>query len=160
MAKGNSASQSSPAGPPASLKHSDSGSQNSKNQKSILGFFQKKSTNGSLPPLTADAASSPSKTIETTKRLVKRPAVRRTSSQTLTPAPSSDAAEAPNQDDTMQDRVHEKLVVKGLPSPITPITGAVDGNGSQGGASDSLGFNSPSRKVTITIMLFPAHALT
>lgn len=149
MAKGDGPTQSSPAAPPPSLKKSDSGSQNSKNQKSILGFFQKKSTDRSLPPLIKGAAASPSAIVGATKRLVKRPAARRHSGQTLTPAPSSDAAECPNQDDAMQCTVHEKQGVKCLPSPTTPIPGAVDGNGIHGGVTDSLGFNSPSRKVTI-----------
>lgn len=149
MAKGNGATQSSPAAPSPSLKKSDSGSQSSKNQKSILGFFQKKSTTGSLPPLTGDAASSPSTTVGAMKRLVKRPAARRHSSQTLTPAPSSDAAECPDQDDAMHYHGHEKQGPKCLPSPITPLPGTVDVNGIQGAVTDPLGFNSPSRKVPI-----------
>ena len=149
MAKVNGAIQSSPAGPPPSLKKSNSGSQNSKNQKSILGFFQKRSTDGSSLPLSEDVSPSPSVAIESSKRLVKRPAARRTSSQTLTPAPSSDAVEGPNAEDLME--YSDQSIHRGncLPSPVTPVTGAVDGSGSQGRVTDPLGFNSPSRKVRI-----------
>ena len=154
MAKGHGATDSSPAAPPPSLKKSNSGSQTSKNQKSILGFFQKKSTDSSLPALTRDAGSSPSTNGGATKRLAKRPATKRGSSQTLTPAPSSDAAEGFDLENVMEGGRHQINGPNALPSPITPVTRPVDGNDSRANMDDLLSFNSPSRKVVDP--LFPS----
>ncbi len=152
MAKWNTATESSPAAPPPSLKKSTSGSQTSKNQKSILGFFQKKSTDHSLPLTNGevrDISFSPSLNGGATKRLAKRPAAKRGSSQTLTPVPSSDAAEALSPEDDSEYGVNQTSEDNGLPSPITPFNGAGDGSVCQGGVTDLLSFNSPSRKVSI-----------
>lgn len=141
-----SSSQSANETPPAppSLKKSSS---SSKNQTSIAGFFRKKDPaaavngapkiNGSSLPV----HSSPKK--NGLKKSIGAP------SQTLTPAPSSDAAEEVKDDhDKRMSNLNGGLVSNGLPSPITPAgtigvcDGAVDDAAPKG-------FYSPSRKVRL-----------
>ncbi len=149
MAKGSGDIESSPAAPPPSLKKSNSGSQTSKNQKSILGFFQKKSTDSPPLPKNGTSLSSPMPQGVARKRLANRPAAMRSSSQALTPAPSSDAAEGLTSEDIMDEKGDQAVGENGLPSPVTPMNGTSKGNGFQGGATDLLTFNSPSRKVNL-----------
>lgn len=125
--------------PPASLKKSTS---SSKNQTSIAGFFRKKdpeaSTNGT-PKINGSAL--PVTTISKTNgSKIHRGA----SSQSLTPALSSDAAEEiQDEEDARSTRPIIKQASNGLPSPITPASVADQE------ADDAVpkGFYSPSRKV-------------
>jgi DNA mismatch repair protein MSH6 len=103
MAKGSGTASSPPASTPA-LKRSTSSTQNMKNQRSILGFFQKSSpaTPSTAPrkaPPPAEPASSPAqRAADTRSSIQKKPA------PNLTPAPSSDAIE-PDEDDTATPKV-------------------------------------------------------
>lgn len=132
------------AGPPnpPSLQKSTS----SKSQKSILGFFQKKPA-GTLQPQVNGVPSSTSPAAITTTLPIGSPKKRDTQklvhkaparvSQHLTPAPSSDAIEDDDEDQTVQPARKRKMN-NSLPSPVTP------GN-VEAGVVD-LG-SSPSRKV-------------
>ncbi|KAL9001712.1 MAG: hypothetical protein Q9188_005324 [Gyalolechia gomerana] len=122
--------RSTPAGQPPTLKKSSSsGLSGSKNQKTLMGFFQKKPLNSSpcetngLPPVNGSAT--------------------RGYSSSLTPAPSSDALEEP--DSLLKVSSPKDIgLANGLPSPVTPAIVAVTGQST--GANGLLHFNSPSRK--------------
>ena len=132
-----------PTPAPPSLKKSASGSQSSKNQTSIAGFFQRKAsapavngtppTNGSVLPV----RNSPS---HKTKRSTEG------SNQSLTPAPSSDAVEQEERDAPRPVVAKGHTKGNGLPSPITPA-GIVNGDSPVQGHTIPTGFYSPSRKV-------------
>ena len=151
-------SDSSPAAPPPTLKKSTSGSQSSKNQKSILGFFQKKATDSpqSLSRGTSKINRPSTQTDGVAKKiLAKRPA--RGSSQSLTPAPSSDALE---ELDVQDEEAYKKGIMdkeNGLPSPITPVPGLGGDGFPDIEPSSSLNFSSPSRKVSITTLWHPIN---
>lgn len=103
MAKGSGVASSPPASTPA-LKRSTSSTQNMKNQRSILGFFQKSSpaTPSTAPRKAApptEPASSPAQRAAETKSFIKK-----TSTPNLTPAPSSDAIE-PDEHDSATPKV-------------------------------------------------------
>lgn len=121
---------STPKHPP--LKKSSSGSQSSKSQKSITGFFQKKlaETCQESPILPAPA-----------KKLSRDP------SSSLTPAPSSDALEYPEEMDGLVIGKDAGEKSTGLPSPITPLNGGKVA-ASQNPINLPFGFSSPSRKVS------------
>lgn len=155
MDKSNATTGSSPAAPPPSLKKSTSASsQTSKGQKSILGFFQKRTSDGSsLPPSGGNSkenGSSPLVHGGATMRLSKRTATKRDSGPILTPVPSSDAAEASSPWGDVEYENNQDGGKNGLPSPITPLNGVVEGNGFQGGVTKLLNFSSPSRKVVFS----------
>src|SRR5438876_8149131 len=104
MSKSKSGVQSSPVSDPPSTKKSSSSmakEKDMKNQKSILKFFQKKSTDAGSSPISNSGASSPlndstrSSNIPIRKPVLKK-ASRSGSSANLTPAPSSDAPEPPD----------------------------------------------------------------
>ena len=103
--------------PPPSLKKSTS---SSKNQTSIAGFFKKASMQH-----TPNGNARPTSTVLPVNGLAKMGTVKNTprgSSQSLTPAPSSDAAEEPH-DEVEQPEPGEangKGSSNSLPSPITP----------------------------------------
>ncbi|KAL9024700.1 MAG: hypothetical protein Q9196_006318 [Gyalolechia fulgens] len=115
--------------PPALKKSSSSGQSGNKNQKTIMGFFQKKPSDSSpreingLPPVNGSVTRGPS--------------------SSLTPAPSSDALEEP---DSPLKAPNPKNIgfANGLPSPVTPAGVAVAGQSTS--ANGLLPFNSPSRK--------------
>lgn len=117
---------------PPPLKKSSSGSQSSKSQKSITGFFQKKSaeTSQESPRLPAPA-----------KKLS------RGSSLSLTPAPSSDAPEYPEEMEGLVIGNDAEEKSTGLPSPITPLDGGKTA-ASRNPIKLPLGFSSPSRNVS------------
>lgn len=131
-------SNSSPAAPPTLKKSTSS----SKSQTSIAGFFRKKDS----------VASADGTPINTATTLPKSNGIRISSissSQSLTPAPSSDAAE------DLGGEVQTKPVKKkgnhasnGLPSPIMPASVF---DASDPGQENIVpkGFYSPSRKVSI-----------
>ena len=100
--------------PTPSFKRSSSTSA-SKSQKSILGFFQRKSTNSPQPNTNGARKLGGSTTLpigSPKKQLVQRAPVR--ISQSLTPAPSSDAIEAEEEGNV------RPLKACGLPSPTSP----------------------------------------
>lgn len=117
---------------PPPLKKSSSGSQSSKSQKSITGFFQKKSAENSQesPRLPAPA-----------KQLSKG------SSSSLTPAPSSDAPEYPEEMEGLVIGKDAEEKSTGLPSPITPLDGGKIAT-SRNPIKLPFGFSSPSRSVS------------
>ena len=128
--------------PPPSLKKSTS---SSKNQTSIAGFFKKasmqSSTNGTVRP---NSAILPVNGLARMNGTKKSP---RGSSQSLTPAPSSDAAEGLH-DEIVQPEpveVNGKGHSNSLPSPITPSSAAAVETQVDVGAPNV--FYSPSRKV-------------
>ena len=128
--------------PPPSLKKSTS---SSKNQTSIAGFFKKASmqpsTNGTARP---NSAISPVNGLARMSGAKRSP---RGSSQSLTPAPSSDAAEGLDDKDVQPGtvEVNGKGPSNSLPSPITPSSAAAVEN--QVDIRAPKGFYSPSRKV-------------
>lgn len=70
------------------------------------------------------------------------------SSQSLTPAPNSDAAEEIKEEEVAQATdLKDKLDANGLPSPITPAS-AVDTKDQEKENIVPKGFYSPSRKVS------------
>ena len=129
---------------PATLQKSTSGSQSSKNQKSILGFFQKRPTGALQPNINGVSKINPGSmapALSSKKKLVQRSST--AVSQSLTPAPSSDALEDEHEESITANTNGRK--VNGLPSPITP---ASDNNSLEDvGAHSS--FTSPSRKVSL-----------
>ncbi|MCJ1471944.1 DNA mismatch repair protein msh6 [Lambiella insularis] len=111
-----------------SLKQSTSSS--SKNQKSILGFFQKRPVEALQPNING---ASKVNAASNKKKLVQRSSIG--VCQSLTPAPSSDAPEE-EQDVIVTGKPN------GLPSPITPAS--EENNIGQAAANETS--NSPSRK--------------
>lgn len=131
---------------PSTVKKPSSSSQSNKTQKSILGFFQKKSESGSSP------ATKPSPTLPSSaKSLVISPkkAISRPSSaiNDLTPAPSSDALEPSSPTYGANEYARGRNKENGLPSPVTPadMTGA-DGISKEVAGVASL--SSPSHRVS------------
>lgn len=129
---------------PPLLKKSSSGSQSSKSQQSITGFFQTRpvdspQANQRLPSRRQGLANSFNGSV-----LAKEES--RGSSSSLTPAPSSDALEELDLVETMEIAKILDIIDNGLPSPVTPAGGAVNGDASSS-PNLPLGFSSPSRKV-------------
>ena len=125
--------RSTPASNPPTLKKSTSTSMSSsQGQKTIVGFFQKKSMNSSiyqldgLPPAAGTATRGPS--------------------SSLTPAPSSDALEEPESFVKAPSAPDNIGTENGLPSPTTPANAIQVGKAT--GNNGSLHYNSPSRKVS------------
>lgn len=96
MAKASGTASSPPAATTPALKRSTSSTQNMKNQRSILGFFQKSSpatpTTARKDAATAEPASSPAQRAADTRSSVKAKN-RKAAAPNLTPAPSSDAVD-------------------------------------------------------------------
>ena len=134
--------------PPPSLKKSTS---SSKNQTSIAGFFKK----ASMQPSTNRTAR-PNSAILPVNGLARMSGAKKSSrgsSQSLTPAPSSDAAEGLH-DEVVEPEpveVNGKGPSNSLPSPITPSSAASIENQVDVGAPK--GFYSPSRKVRFRSLL-------
>lgn len=133
---------------PPSLKKTSS-SQSSKNQKSIVGFFQKRSALTS-PSSTQLASTNPSVQSDKSNSVKK---VARGLSQSLTPAPSSDALEEDSSDDRAETKEQSAEKDNGLPSPITPVSDAAAGNITPSTIKVTLNYNSPSRKVSSFIII-------
>ncbi|KAL9611882.1 MAG: hypothetical protein Q9167_003496 [Letrouitia subvulpina] len=137
-------SQTPPIKPPT-FKRSTSGSQSAKSQQSIVGFFQKQTsespsaTANDLPKI--NGAKLPINGAKSKRST--RPAIRGHSSS-LTPAPSSDALEDFEEDTQPQRSAKASSGWKGLPSPITPAGISTAGDGVSD--IDPTHFNSPSRK--------------
>ena len=148
MAGPTRALQSTPKANPPSLKKSTSGSQSSKDQKSILGFFQKKSGDGPrLPVITQPKVNGSTLPVNGPRRTALPKGSVRGSSSSLTPAPSSDALEEPDEQENIKVGEPPPGDVMGLPSPITPAVSAAGGVLDEDDILPS--FSSPSRKVII-----------
>lgn len=134
---------------PPTLTKSLSGSQSSKSQKSITGFFQKRPTgtpqaNARLPSK-VHHSTTPSVSKEQSVPIEK---AIRGSSSSLTPAPSSDSFEELETIETVATEEDLGDVVNGLPSPITPVSGAASGDGLRNSLKMTPAFSSPSRKAS------------
>jgi hypothetical protein len=146
-----------PAATPPSLKKSTSGSQSSqssKNQKSILGFFQKKTSEALQPNINGASRSNglPSADDASSKtKLVQRSAK---SNHSLTPAPSSDAICGEEEED--YDTTTKNPLMNGFPTPATPASNVKPKDNPQ--PSSSLQFSSPSRKVYKSTWCTSAHS--
>ncbi|KAI9831111.1 MAG: hypothetical protein M1819_005199 [Sarea resinae] len=138
MARGSASKAPSQAAPPPSLKKSNSGSQ-STNQRSILGFFQKKAQDS---PSTKSGP--PSASSDGTKHKSKEPGS--SSSSSLTPAPSSDAPEPPSSPIPGNGVAVIDDGRNGLPSPETPANRAVNGTFVKEDPDGAALLSSPSRK--------------
>lgn len=139
-------SQFTPRANPPSLKKSTSGSQSSKDQKSILGFFQKKSAES--PKLASPAQLKANGTrlpLNGSRKTTWPKGSVRGSSQSLTPAPSSDALEEPEVEGNIQHKPAAGDALTGLLSPITPAVSTVAGVLEDDVPSS---FGSPSRKAS------------
>jgi DNA mismatch repair protein MSH6 len=153
MAKSNPGMQSSPVTEPPSTKKSSSSvakEKDIKNQRSILGFFQKKSANDASSPVSNSDASSPlndrtktSSTIPIRKPVLKK-ASRSGPSANLTPVPSSDAPEASDDENENMLIANKEVEDHGLPSPVTPA---------ERGVQQDKGDASPLRKVGISLAI-------
>ncbi|KAL9017447.1 MAG: hypothetical protein Q9185_005209 [Variospora sp. 1 TL-2023] len=122
--------QRTPSSQPPSLKKSSS-SQSSKNQKTIMGFFQKKPFNTPASALDGLPTANGSAT--------------RGPSSSLTPAPSSDPPEEPESFPKASQQLNGISSAHALPpSPITPATATM--NEQDAVANGSVHFDSPSRK--------------
>ncbi|KAL8868623.1 MAG: hypothetical protein Q9174_004870, partial [Haloplaca sp. 1 TL-2023] len=138
------------SGQPPALKKSASSSSSAKNQKTIMGFFQKKPAGAAkledvgLPlPNGSSAAVRPGPPFASTKTAI------RGSSSSLTPAPSSDGPEEPLSVERPIEKVNNIGSTNGLPSPITPASGVANGKSiSVNGVQQT---NSPSRKAKKSI---------
>lgn len=113
-----------------------SSSSSTKGQKSILGFFQKKASE--QQKLLGPSGTTTLPIGSPKKKLVPKAPPRAT--QNLTPAPSSDAVEADEDEDVVPTKGRRRPAVQ---SPMTPasLDGAVD----SGLAKEPI--SSPSRKV-------------
>ncbi|KAI9702359.1 MAG: DNA mismatch repair protein msh6 [Candelina mexicana] len=138
MARGQNTAQSSPI-PPPTLKKSTSSSQSMKNQSSIQSFFSKRpgGATSACGTIRTDVSSGPNGIPHRNAK----PSYKRGSSQSLTPAPSSDALEPPSSPSNGV-KVENERKCHGLPSPITPANGDVPSEE----ASDLVVSSSPSRK--------------
>ncbi|KAL7656638.1 DNA mismatch repair protein msh6 [Aspergillus niger] len=121
MARGTPAASSpTTATPPTgALKRSTSSTQNMKNQKSILGFFQKSSPSTPSTARNAEPASSPAERVSEQRRGSAKGAAERKKSvpkfkQELEPVPSSDLAipEEDEQEDNAQESPNGKAELK------------------------------------------------
>ena len=146
MAKGSSASasaeQSSATQTPA-LKKSSSNPQNVKNQRTLLGFFQKTPTTASSTstlPETLPSVSQKSNTLKVNR-------FAQTNRSQITPVPSSDALDEDG-NNPEQDFLKESSRSKeGLPSPVSSTNGGYMGQ-TTADAEELTSFGTPSRKVS------------
>ncbi|KAF2192150.1 DNA mismatch repair protein Msh6 [Zopfia rhizophila CBS 207.26] len=129
--------------PSSQKKQPASGSQSGKNQKSILGFFQKKTTNSPSPGPTASTPAKKTPTSSLSKKSFTKARV-----STLTPTPSSDAPEPSSPIREEGDSGLGKNKENGLPSPVTPSDVVANGVSSE---VAGVAFSSPSRKTKKTV---------
>lgn len=130
------------------LVRAPSSSQSTRSQQSILGFFQKKTD---PPAPSANGQKSSSGGLPFTNRTSSkhaRPAPKTNSStQSITPAPSSDALESPKKELTNMALGGPD---NGLLSPVTPMNEAAQSRkASRSSSAAVVTFSSPSRKVVM-----------
>ena len=136
---------------PPSLKKTSS-SQSSKNQKSIVGFFQKRSA--LTPPSSTQLASTNGDSPVCSAKSNKSNSIKKVArglSQSLTPAPSSDALEEDSSEDRAETKEQFAEKDNGLPSPT--VSDAAAGNIPSSTMKVTLNYNSPSRKVSTFIII-------
>lgn len=138
MVRGIEGNEMSTPRPSSQKKQPPSGSQSGKNQKSILGFFQKKSTN-SPSPGTSDGNPGKKTPMSTLKKAFTTPRP----ISALTPQPSSDAP-VPSSPIREQDATLGRNKENGLPSPVTPSDAEANRVLSE---VAGVALSSPSRKV-------------
>jgi DNA mismatch repair protein MSH6 len=144
----------SPATPTTTLKKSTSNTQNMKNQKTLLGFFQK-------TPNTASSTSTlpdrPSPASRKKAGLQGRSFVRANGSQ-ITPVPSSDALD--EDDNTAQQNISKESSrsTEGLPSPVSSANGELGGQ-TMADAEELTNCGTPSRKVSQPRFLYLQNKL-
>jgi DNA mismatch repair protein MSH6 len=131
-----------PATPTPALKKSTSNTQNMKNQKTLLGFFQK-------TPSTASSTSTvpePLSVVARKKPMLQKKSVLRHSGTHITPTPSSDALD--EDDNTAECNVSKESSrsKRGLPSPVSSANGELGGQ-TVADAEELTTFGTPSRKV-------------
>ncbi|KAI9700930.1 MAG: DNA mismatch repair protein msh6 [Bogoriella megaspora] len=140
---------------PPTLKKSNSSSQPDKTQKTLLGFFQKTSQSSQATSQASQASQASNGSNKTssvpTKSNPKKKGIPVRSSASLTPAPSSDALEAPSSDVELPSEGISTSQQHGLPSPVTPAEVDADVSSSKGNVGIS--YSSPSRKVEVTILI-------
>jgi DNA mismatch repair protein MSH6 len=137
---------------PSQKKQPASGSQSNKNQKSILGFFQKKSTDSPSPA----PFSTPTATKQTPTSALTKKSFTKVTTSTVTPTPSSDAIE-PSSPIKHEDVGDEKNKENGLHSPVTLPDEEANCVSSE---VAGVGVNSPSRKVRLQICHIQGYKLT
>jgi DNA mismatch repair protein MSH6 len=134
---------------PSQKKQPASSSQSAKNQKSILGFFQKKSTNSPSPaPSDATPADATPTRKTPTSKLANRAFTK--PSAAITPVPSSDAPDYSSPIKQERESTVGRNKENGLRSPITYSDAVADHV-----LSEVVGVtpSSPSRKVCLSISL-------
>lgn len=131
-----------------SLKKSSS-SQSSKNQKSIVGFFQRSGNTSS--PSTQLASGDKDFSVRSVKSEKPNPYKKpvRAISQSLTPAPSSDTLEEDSPEENSETKKYPNKKDNGLPSPTSPTDDLTSEKLPANTAKMTLNFNSPSRKVSV-----------
>ena len=141
---------------PPSLKRlsssSQSGSQSKSNQQSIVGFFQKKTGGVSAKdsqPQSQSTGRTKSATFSTKPRITE--SFTGSTSQSLTPAPSSDSPDKDDLDNDLEIKHDSSNRRIGLPSPMTSMSGADTRAPSESGGAAAVDFYSPSRKVHLPI---------
>lgn len=136
------------------LKKSSSSTQNSRNQKSILGFFQSKTpiaNSATLPEV--QTASSAQKASRSSPRRRKATG-KHNPSPGLTPAPSSDAPAGEDEHSQHSKDTAESEQLNGLPSPDTSTNGDMKGKAAEDGP-ELTKFGTPSRRVGPTCYIAP-----
>lgn len=130
-----------------SLKKSSS-SQSNKSQKSIVGFFQPKTSTTSRSTASSQVnAASFKASSHREDRTASAKIIASSSSQSLTPAPSSDALNEPKSDEEPRYEHKSSDGRQRLPSPITPLSDSIAAPPISSDSKMKLAFNSPSRKV-------------
>ncbi len=147
MARGGIASASedpSPANQTPALKKSSSSMQNTKNQKTLFGFFQKTptiaSSTSSALPSSLPTISRQSSTLQTNRYAC-------TSSSSLTPAPSSDAFDEDGSGPGEGILKESSRSGEGLLSPVSSTNGGLVGQTARG-SEELTTSGTPSRKVS------------
>jgi hypothetical protein len=145
MAKTKESSEATPVRPPPSKKESSCAASN-KNQRSILGFFSKAAPNDAKLVLNNGQKSNilancNAKSNSSEPRI--KPPFPKARSQSITPVPSSDAAQPPSsQGESVENGPNE--VGNSSPSPLIPAESNIKQVGEGKYVTES---SSPSRKV-------------
>lgn len=132
-----------PETPTPALKKSSSNTQNVKNQKTLLGFFQKTPNTASSTSPLPDRPSTASRK----HGILQGRRVARTSSSQITPAPSSDAVDEDDNASREKTTKESCRPEEGLPSPVSSANGELVRQ-TTADAEEFTAFGTPSRKVS------------